>query len=64
MVVPAVVIVGDGFTVIVIGNKGDPHPEPVQVMVQLPLVLLFPPVCVSAEATPWLAYEEPPPPPP
>jgi hypothetical protein len=34
MVVPAVVIVGDGFTVTVIGNNGEPHPEPVQVMVQ------------------------------
>jgi hypothetical protein len=34
MVVPAVVIVGDGFTVTVIGNKGEPHPEPVHVIVQ------------------------------
>jgi hypothetical protein len=34
IVTPGTVIVGDGFTVTVIGNNGDPHPEPVQVMVQ------------------------------
>jgi hypothetical protein len=34
MVAPAVVIVGAGFTVTVIGNNGDPQPEPVQVIVQ------------------------------
>jgi hypothetical protein len=34
IVTPGTVIVGEGFTVTVIGNNGEPHPEPDQVIVQ------------------------------
>jgi hypothetical protein len=34
IVTPATVIVGAGFTVTVIGNNGEPHPEPDHVIVQ------------------------------